>query len=80
MPHIERPNSREEEHRIFEQQDGSEWMIIGAIITAVGFIVSIFNFSDLRQGTHLMIAYSSSLIFVGLVLVGYGEYKRSYNA
>jgi FtsH-binding integral membrane protein len=80
MPHIEHPNSREEEYRIFEQQDGSEWMIIGAIIMAVGIIVSIFTFSDLRQGTHLMIAYTTILILIGLVLVGYGEFKRSHNA
>ncbi len=80
MPHIERPNSQEEEFRIFEQQDGSEWMIVGAIVCAVGIIVSVFNFSDLRQGTHTMIVYSSLLILIGLVLVAIGEYKRSYNA
>jgi hypothetical protein len=80
MPHIEYPNSKEEEYRLFEQQDGSDFMIIGFIIFAVGASLSIFNFSDLRQGTHLMLAYTSTLIVIGLVLIAVGEYKRSTNA
>jgi hypothetical protein len=80
MPHIEYPNSREEDYRLFEQQDGSEFMIIGCIIFAAGAALSIFNFSDLRQGTRLMLAYTSILIVIGLVLIAFGEYKRSTNA
>ncbi len=80
MPHIEQPNSREEEDRLFEQQNGSEFMIVGFIIFGVGAMLSIFNFSDLRQGTHLMLAYTGILIVLGLVLIAYGEYRRSTNA
>ena len=80
MPHIERSNSREEDHRLFEQQNGSEFMIVGFIIFGMGALLSIFNFSDLRQGTHLMLAYTSSLIVIGLALIAYGEYRRSTNA
>jgi hypothetical protein len=80
MPHIEHPNSREEDDRLFEQQNGSEFMIVGFIIFGVGCMLSIFNFSDLRQGTHLMLAYTSTLIVIGLALVAYGEYRRSTNA
>jgi hypothetical protein len=80
MPHIEQPNSREEDERLFEQQNGSEFMIIGFIIFGVGAVLSIFNFSDLRQGTHLMLAYTGTLIVIGLALIAYGEYRRSTNA
>jgi hypothetical protein len=80
MPHIERVNSKEEEYRLFEQQDGSDWMIVGFVIFGMGAMLSIFNFSDLRQGTHLMLAYTGILIVVGLALVAVGEYKRSTNA
>lgn len=80
MPHIEHPNSREEDDRLFEQQNGSEFMIVGFIIFGMGAMLSIFNFSDLRQGTHLMLAYTGILIVIGLVLIAYGEYRRSTNA
>ena len=80
MPHIEHANSREEDDRLFEQQDGSEFMIVGFIIFGMGAMLSIFNFSDLRQGTHLMLAYTGILIVIGLVLIAYGEYRRSTNA
>lgn len=79
MPHIEYPNSKEEEYRLFEQQDGSEFMIVGFVIFGMGAMLSIFNFSDLRQGTHLMLAYTGILIVIGLVLIAYGEYRRSTN-
>ena len=80
MPHIEQSNSREEDHRLFEQQNGSEFMIVGFIIFGMGALLSIFNFSDIRQGTHLMLAYTSALIVIGLALIAYGEYRRSTNA
>jgi hypothetical protein len=80
MPHIERVNSKEEQSRLFEQQDGSDWMIVGFVIFGMGAMLSIYNFSDLRQGTHLMLAYTGILIVVGLALVAVGEYKRSTNA
>jgi len=80
MPHIEQSNSREEDHRLFEQQNGSEFMIVGFIIFGMGALLSIFNFSDLRQGTHLMLAYTGALIVIGLALIAYGEYRRSTNA
>jgi hypothetical protein len=80
MPHIEYPNSKEEDSRLFEQQDGSEFMIVGFIIFGMGAMLSIFNFSDLRQGTHLMLAYTSILIVIGFLLIAYGEYRRSTNA
>ena len=80
MPHIEYANSREEDDRLFEQQNGSEFMIVGFIIFGMGAMLSIFNFSDLRQGTHLMLAYTGILIVIGLVLIAYGEYRRSTNA
>ncbi len=80
MPHIEQPNSREEDHRLFEQQDGSELMITGFVFFGMGAVLSIFNFSDLRQGTHLMLAYSGALLAIGLVLIAIGTFKRSKNA
>jgi hypothetical protein len=80
MPHIEYPNSKEEDSRLFEQQSGSEFMIVGFIIFGMGAMLSIFNFSDLRQGTHLMLTYTGILIVIGLVLIAYGEYRRSTNA
>ena len=80
MPHIEQAHSREEDDRLFEQQNGSEFMIVGFIIFGMGAILSIFNFSDLRQGTHLMLVYTSTLIVTGLALIAYGEYRRSTNA
>lgn len=79
MPHIEQVNSQEEQNRLVDQQSGSEWMITGCIFFIVGATLSIFNFSDLRQGTFVMIAYTSALIVIGLVLIAIGEYKRSNN-
>lgn len=80
MPHIEYPNSKEEDSRLVEQQDGSEFMTVGFVVFGMGVILSIFTFSDFRQGTYLMLAYTGILIVVGLMLIAFGEYRRSTNA
>jgi hypothetical protein len=79
MPHIEYANSQEEQDRLLEQQDGSEILITGMMFFGMGVVLSIFNFSDLRQGTYTMVIYTSALIVIGLILVAIGKYKRSYN-
>ena len=80
MAHIEQANSQEEEHLLLEQRTGSQFLIIGAVFFAMGIVLSIFDFSDLRQGTHLMLMYSGALLLIGLVLMAIGQYKRSHNA
>ncbi len=80
MAHIERANSQEEEHLLIEQRTGSQLLITGAVFFGMGTLLSIFDFSDWRQGTHLMLIYSGTLLFIGLLLMGIGQYKRSYNA
>lgn len=80
MAHIERANSQEEEHLLLEQRTGSQFLIVGAVFCGMGVLLSIFDFSDLRQGTHLMLMYSGTLLLIGLVLMAIGQYKRSYNA
>jgi hypothetical protein len=80
MAHIERANSQEEEHLLVEQRTGSQVMIAGTIFFGMGTLLSIFDFSDWRQGTHLMLYYSGTLLFIGVVLIAIGMYKRSYNA
>jgi hypothetical protein len=80
MAHIERPNSQEEEHLLVEQRTGSQLLITGTIFFGMGMLLSIFVFSDLRQGTHLMLCYSGTLLLIGVVLMAIGQYKRSYNA
>lgn len=80
MAHIERTNSQEEEHLLVEQRTGSQLLISGTIFFGMGMLLSIFVFSDWRQGTNLMLIYSGSLLFIGLVLMAIGQYKRSFNA
>ena len=80
MAHIEQSNSQEEEHLLLEQRTGSQFLIVGAVFLGMGIVLSIFDFSDLRQGTHLMVMYSGALLLIGLVLMAIGQYKRSYNA
>ena len=80
MAHIERANSQEEEHLLVEQRTGSQLLITGTIFFGMGSLLSIFDFSDWRQGTHLMLYYSGTLLLIGLVLMAIGQYKRSYNA
>ncbi len=80
MAHVGRPNSQEEEHLLIEQRTGSQLMITGTIFFGMGTLLSIFDFSDWRQGTHLMLFYSGILLLIGLVLISVGIYKRSFNA
>ncbi len=80
MPHIEQANSQEEQDRLLEQQDGSEILIAGMMFFGMGLLLSIFDFSDLRQGTDTMIVYTGCLLLIGVALAAVGEYKRSYNA
>ncbi len=80
MAHIERANSQEEQHLLVEQRTGSQLMITGTIFFGMGALLSIFDYSDWRQGTHLMLYYSGALLFIGVVLIAIGMYKRSYNA
>jgi hypothetical protein len=80
MAHIERPNSEQEEHLLIEQRTGSQLMITGTIFFGMGALLSIFMFSDWRQGTRLMLYYSGTLLLIGLVLISIGMYKRSSNA
>lgn len=80
MAHIGQSNSQEEEHLLIEQRTGSQLMITGTIFFGIGMLMSIFTFSDWRQGTHLMLFYSGTLLFIGLVLISFGMYKRSFNA
>lgn len=80
MAHIERANSQEEEHLLVEQRTGSQLMITGTIFFGMGALLSIFDFSDWRQGTHLMLYYSGALLLIGLALISIGTYKRSFNA
>ncbi len=77
MPYLAKLDTAEEDARLRQQRIGSQTMILGFVILGMGAVLSIFDFIDHREGTHLMLAVSSVLWIVGLVLVGLGEFRRA---
>lgn len=77
MPYLAKLDTAQEDARLREQRIGSQTMILGFVIFGMGIILSMFDFVDVREGTHLMLAISGVLALIGLVLVGIGEFRRA---
>ncbi len=78
MPYLAKLEQAQEDALLSEQRTGSQTMITGFVILGMAIILSIYNFADIREGTHLMLATSGGLGLIGLVLIGLGEYRRGY--
>jgi hypothetical protein len=77
MPYLAKLDVAQEDARLRQQRTGSQTMIVGFVILGMATILGIYNFVDLREGTHLMLALSGFLGLTGLILIGIGEYKRA---
>jgi hypothetical protein len=76
MPYLAKLEQAQEDARLYEQRTGSQTMITGFVILGIAIILSVYNFADIREGTHLMLAMSGGLGLVGLILIGIGEHRR----
>ena len=77
MPYLAKLDIAQEDARLRQQRAGSQTMIVGFVILGMAAILGIYNFVDLREGTHLMLTLSGLLGLTGLVLIAIGEYKRA---
>lgn len=77
MAYLAKLETAQEDARLAEQRTGSQTMVTGFVILGMAIILSIYNFADIREGTHLMLAMSGGLGLIGLVLIAIGEYRRS---
>ncbi len=77
MPYLAKLETAQEDERLQQQRTGSQMMMLGWVILGMAGILGIYNFVDLREGTHLMLGTSTVLGLIGLVLIAIGEYKRA---
>ena len=77
MAHLAKMDTAEEDARLAEESLGAVLMTLGGVILGFSAILGIYDFVDIREGTHLMLSLSSGLAVIGLVLMAAGEWKRS---
>ena len=77
MAHLAKMDTVQEDASLAEESLGSVLMTLGGVILGMGAILGIYDFVDIREGTHLMLSMSSGLAVIGLVLMAAGEWKRS---
>jgi len=78
MAHLAKMDTVQEDARLAEESLGSVLMTLGGVILGMAAILGIYDFVDVREGTHLMLSMSGGLAVIGLVLMAVGEWKRSF--
>ena len=61
-----------------ERQLGSDLLMLGWVLLGMCAIAGIFVFQDIREGTHMWLAFEAIVGIVGLALVGVGTYLRRH--
>ncbi len=77
MAYLAKLETAQEDARLRQQRTGSQTMIVGWVILGMAAILGIYNFVDFTEGTYLMLATSTVLGIIGLVLIAIGEFKRA---
>ncbi len=77
MAYLAKLEQAQEDARLRQQRTGSQALILGWVILGMAGILGIYNFVDIREGTHLMLTVSTVLALIGLVLIAFGEFKRA---
>jgi len=62
--------------KVAAQRRGSGALAAGWTLLAFAMIAAIWVGQDVREGSHLFIAYAGVLAFVGLMIIGYGSRLR----
>ena len=78
MAYLAKVDPVQEDARLEQERFGAVLMALGGVILGFAAILGLYNFADIREGTHLMLRMSGGLGFIGLVLLAVGEWKRSY--
>lgn len=78
MAYLAKMDGVQEDARLAKEALGSVLMTAGGVFLAMAAILGIYDFADIREGTHLMLSISGGLVIIGLVLMAIGEWKRSY--
>lgn len=79
MAYIERLTTDQEDLRLSTLRLGSVFLACGWTLLGMAILLSIYTFSDVRQGTSLMLWLVGLMGSLGLALVAVGEVKRSHN-
>ncbi len=79
MAYIEKAGTREEDVRLGDLRWGSVLVATGWTLLGMAVLLSIYMFSDIRQGTSLMLWTVGCMGLLGLALVGIGMSKRGHN-
>jgi hypothetical protein len=78
MPYLARVDAVQEDARLAQESLGSVLLTLGGVILGMAAVLGIYDFADIREGTHLMLTTSGGLVIIGLILMAVGEWKRSY--
>lgn len=78
MPYLAKMDAVQEDARLAQESLGSVLMTLGGVILGMAAVLGIYDFADIREGTHLMLTISGGLVIIGLILMAVGEWKRSY--
>jgi hypothetical protein len=78
MPYLARVDAVQEDARLAQESLGSVLLTLGGVILGMAAVLGIYDFADIREGTHLMLTISGGLVIIGLILMAVGEWKRSY--
>lgn len=75
MPHIG-VNVALETRVQHNRQVGSFMLVLGWILMGLNGIAGIFVFQDIREGTHMWLAWSTVVGIISLALIALGTIKR----
>lgn len=79
MGYLVKVDPAKEDATMEQERLGATLITTGGVLLGMALILGIYNFSDIREGTYLMLAISGSCAFLGLFLMAVGEWKKKTN-
>jgi len=76
MGYLAKPDIKKEDETLEQERLGSVLITVGGVLFMFGLILGIYNFADIREGTHLMLALTGTFALLGLFLMAIGEWKK----
>jgi hypothetical protein len=77
MAHLAKLDLAKEDETLAQERLGSGLITVGGVLLGMAMILGIYNFTDFREGTHLMLAVSGSCGLLGLLLMAIGKWKKN---
>jgi UDP-N-acetylmuramyl pentapeptide phosphotransferase/UDP-N-acetylglucosamine-1-phosphate transferase len=76
MAYLAKLDLAKEDETLAQERLGSVLITVGGVLFVFGIILGIYNFTDFREGTHLMLSLTAGLTLIGLCLMAVGKWKK----